>query len=111
MVRLRLNQCLRARIDISRKAARYGWNTAMIRQMRCARHCLRRVLRGYAQRATWRGLREEAIRQVVKAFAIWPTIPQLYVDAAFIGVVDIMAEMAHSSELQQLFSDLFKNIN
>src|SRR5260363_364712 len=51
---------MRARIDISRKAARYGWNTAMIRQMRCARHCLRRVLRGYAQRAIWRGLSVKA---------------------------------------------------
>src|SRR5260363_176999 len=56
-------------------------------------------------------LQDEAIRQGVKAFANWPTIPQLYVDAAFIGGVDIMAEMAQSGELQQLFSDLFKNIN
>src|SRR5260364_275535 len=56
-------------------------------------------------------LKDEAIRQGVKAFANWPTIPQLYVDAAFIGGVDIMAEMAQSGELQQLFSDLFKNIN
>src|SRR5260364_362902 len=35
-------------------------------------------------------LKDEAIRQGVKAFANWPTIPQLYVDAAFIGGVDIM---------------------
>src|SRR5260363_14316 len=53
-------------------------------------------------------LKDEAIRQGVKAFANWPTIPQLYVDAAFIGGVNIMAEMAQSGELQQLFSDLFK---
>src|SRR5260364_471912 len=39
-------------------------------------------------------LKDEAIRQGVKAFANWLKIPQLYVDAAFIGGVDIMAEMA-----------------
>ncbi len=49
-------------------------------------------------------LRDEAIRQGVKEFSNWPTIPQLYVNGEFIGGVDIMAEMAQSGELRQLFS-------
>jgi monothiol glutaredoxin len=49
-------------------------------------------------------LKDDAVRQGVKAFANWPTIPQLYVNGEFIGGVDIMAEMAQSGELQQLFN-------
>ncbi len=47
-------------------------------------------------------LKDEEIRQGVKEFAHWPTIPQLYINGEFIGGVDIMAEMAQSGELQQL---------
>jgi monothiol glutaredoxin len=42
------------------------------------------------------------IRQGIKEFANWPTIPQLYVNGEFVGGCDIMREMYESGELQQL---------
>ncbi|KAG0164545.1 hypothetical protein DFQ30_009787 [Apophysomyces sp. BC1015] len=50
-------------------------------------------------------LEDEALRQGVKAFSNWPTIPQLYVNGEFIGGSDIMMEMYQSGELQQLFAN------
>ena len=47
-------------------------------------------------------LEDEAIRQGIKEFANWPTIPQLYIKGEFIGGSDIMTEMYQSGELQQL---------
>ena len=47
-------------------------------------------------------LEDEAIRQGIKDFANWPTIPQLYVNGEFVGGSDIMMEMYQSGELQQL---------
>jgi monothiol glutaredoxin len=47
-------------------------------------------------------LADADIRQGVKDFANWPTIPQLYVKGEFIGGSDIMREMFESGELQQL---------
>lgn len=47
-------------------------------------------------------LQDEAIRQGIKTFSNWPTIPQLYVNGTFIGGSDIMAEMFESGELQTL---------
>ena len=49
-------------------------------------------------------LEDEAIRQGVKDYSRWPTIPQLYVKGEFIGGADIMMEMYESGELQQLVS-------
>ena len=49
-------------------------------------------------------LEDEAIRQGVKEFSQWPTIPQLYVNGEFIGGSDIMMEMYESGELQQLLA-------
>ncbi len=46
-------------------------------------------------------LEDEAIRQGVKEYSQWPTIPQLYVKGEFIGGSDIMMEMYQSGELQQ----------
>ena len=46
-------------------------------------------------------LEDEDIRQGIKAFANWPTIPQLYINKEFIGGSDIMTEMAESGELQK----------
>ena len=46
-------------------------------------------------------LEDEAIRQGIKDYANWPTIPQLYVRGEFIGGSDIMMEMYQSGELQQ----------
>lgn len=47
-------------------------------------------------------LEDEAIRQGIKEYSNWPTIPQLYVRGEFIGGSDIMMEMYESGELQQL---------
>ena len=47
-------------------------------------------------------LTDPEIRQGVKEYASWPTIPQLYVDGEFVGGSDIMREMFESGELQQL---------
>lgn len=49
-------------------------------------------------------LDDEAIRQGIKDFSNWPTIPQLYVKGEFIGGSDIMAEMFEAGELQALFN-------
>ncbi len=51
-------------------------------------------------------LQDEGIRQGIKEYANWPTIPQLYVRGEFIGGSDIMAEMAQSGELQALLDSL-----
>ena len=50
-------------------------------------------------------LADEDIRQGVKEFASWPTIPQLYVKGEFIGGCDIVREMFQSGELKALFAD------
>ena len=47
-------------------------------------------------------LEEPEIRQGIKEYANWPTIPQLYVNGEFVGGSDIMREMYESGELQKL---------
>lgn len=47
-------------------------------------------------------LQDETIRQGVKDYANWPTIPQLYVKGEFVGGADIMREMYQNGELQKL---------
>lgn len=47
-------------------------------------------------------LEDQAIREGVKQYANWPTIPQLYIRGQFIGGADIMREMYQSGELQKL---------
>ncbi len=47
-------------------------------------------------------LEDDAIRQGIKDYSNWPTIPQLYVHGEFIGGSDIMMEMFESGELQKL---------
>ena len=49
-------------------------------------------------------LEDEAIRQGIKEYASWPTIPQLYIKGEFIGGSDIMTEMYQSGELQQVLA-------
>ena len=49
-------------------------------------------------------LEDDEIRQGIKEFSNWPTIPQLYVKGEFIGGSDIMMEMYQNGELQQLFA-------
>jgi monothiol glutaredoxin len=49
-------------------------------------------------------LADPEIRQGIKEFANWPTIPQLYVDGEFIGGCDIVREMYASGELQKVLA-------
>jgi monothiol glutaredoxin len=49
-------------------------------------------------------LADDQIRQGIKEYANWPTIPQLYVDGEFVGGCDIMREMYQSGELQTLLA-------
>ena len=49
-------------------------------------------------------LENEELRQGIKAFSDWPTIPQLYIKKEFIGGCDIVKEMYESGELLELFN-------
>ena len=49
-------------------------------------------------------LEDEGIRQGIKEYSQWPTIPQLYIKGEFIGGSDIMMEMYESGELQQVLA-------
>ena len=46
-------------------------------------------------------LEDEGVRQGIKEYSNWPTIPQLYVNGEFVGGSDIMMEMYQAGELQQ----------
>ena len=48
-------------------------------------------------------LEDEGVRQGIKDYSDWPTIPQLYVKGEFVGGCDIITEMTLSGELDQLF--------
>lgn len=50
-------------------------------------------------------LQDMNVREGIKQFSNWPTIPQLYVKGEFIGGCDIIREMYEAGELQQLFRD------
>ena len=56
---------------------------------------------GVQDLATVNVLEDEGIRQGIKEYANWPTIPQLYINGEFVGGSDIMMEMYESGELQQ----------
>ena len=49
-------------------------------------------------------LQDQAIRQAIKGYSDWPTIPQLYANGEFVGGSDIMMEMYESGELADLFA-------
>ena len=51
-------------------------------------------------------LQDQGIRQGIKSYSDWPTIPQLYVKGEFVGGSDIMMEMYESGELAELVEDL-----
>ena len=53
---------------------------------------------------TFNVLEDDDVRQGIKDYAQWPTIPQLYVGGEFVGGSDIMMEMYQSGELQQLLT-------
>ncbi len=50
-------------------------------------------------------LADERVRQGVKEYSNWPTIPQLYVRGEFVGGCDIITEMHESGDLQKLLSE------
>jgi monothiol glutaredoxin len=50
-------------------------------------------------------LADDAMRQGIKDFSDWPTVPQLYVKGEFVGGCDIITEMTLSGELDQMFDD------
>ena len=54
-------------------------------------------------------LADQSIREGIKVYSDWPTIPQLYIKKEFIGGCDIIKEMYESGELKKVFDD--KNIN
>ena len=54
-------------------------------------------------------LEDQSIREGIKIFSDWPTIPQLYIKKEFVGGCDIVKEMYESGELKKVFSD--KGIN
>src|SRR5262245_3395102 len=59
---------------------------------------------GVSDYASYNVLQDDALREGIKQFSNWPTIPQLYVNGEFVGGCDIMREMYQSGELQQLFA-------
>jgi monothiol glutaredoxin len=59
---------------------------------------------GVTEFATVNVLEDEGVRQGIKEYANWPTIPQLYVNGEFVGGSDIMMEMYESGELQPLLN-------
>ena len=54
-------------------------------------------------------LEDQSIREGIKTFSDWPTIPQLYVKKEFVGGCDIVKEMYESGDLKKVFED--KGIN
>ncbi|MGI4730608.1 MAG: Grx4 family monothiol glutaredoxin [Janthinobacterium lividum] len=54
-------------------------------------------------------LQDQGVRQGIKAFSDWPTIPQLYVKGEFVGGSDIMMEMYESGELAELVATVAKS--
>jgi len=59
---------------------------------------------GVNEFATFNILQDADLRQGIKEFSNWPTIPQLYVNGEFVGGCDIMREMYQTGELQQLLA-------
>ena len=60
---------------------------------------------GASNVATVNVLEDDSIRQGIKEFSQWPTIPQLFIKGEFIGGSDIMSEMFESGELQKLVDE------
>lgn len=60
---------------------------------------------GLSNIATINVLEDEDVRQGIKDFSSWPTVPQLYINGKFIGGSDIVSEMFESGELKQMLED------
>ena len=64
------------------------------------------ILRHFGREpATYDVLSNDAIRQGIKDFSNWPTIPQIYVKGEFIGGCDILTEMAQSGDLPKMLEE------
>lgn len=50
-------------------------------------------------------LSDNALREAIKQFSDWPTLPQLYINGEFVGGCDIIIELYQSGELQKLIQD------
>jgi monothiol glutaredoxin len=59
---------------------------------------------GVAKPSTVNVLEDDAIRQGIKDYSQWPTIPQLYIKGEFVGGSDLMMEMYENGELQQILN-------
>jgi len=59
-------------------------------------------LAGVQEYAAVNVLADEAVRQGIKEYANWPTIPQLYINGEFVGGCDIVREMYENGELQEM---------
>ena len=59
---------------------------------------------GVTEFASFNVLEDDELRQGIKDYSKWPTIPQLYVGGEFVGGCDIMREMYQSGELQQVLA-------
>ncbi len=60
---------------------------------------------GVTKLVTVNVLEDEEVRQGIKTFSNWPTIPQLYVKGEFVGGSDIMTEMDQSGELKKILDE------
>ena len=60
---------------------------------------------GVTDLKTFNVLEDEEVRQGIKEYANWPTIPQLYIGGEFVGGSDIMMEMFQSGELKQMLTE------
>lgn len=60
---------------------------------------------GVKQIAAMNVLESDELRQGIKQYAQWPTIPQLYINGEFVGGCDIVKEMFETGELQQMLAD------
>ena len=61
---------------------------------------------GVTELKTVNVLEDEGIRQGIKEYANWPTIPQLYINGEFVGGCDIMKEMFQAGELQKMLEGI-----
>ena len=65
-----------------------------------------RILETYGDFETFDVLADESIREGVKKFSNWPTIPQCYVGGEFIGGCDLLLEMHESGELKEMIEEV-----
>ena len=62
-------------------------------------------LAGVGEYAAVNVLADESVRQGIKEYANWPTIPQLYINGEFVGGCDIISEMYESGELKDMLKE------